>query len=70
MKYTDRISHYWPEFAKRGKQHITIEDVLRHDAGLCATHPPSEELAFRSVPKEISAYVEEFEQDFPTYSKR
>jgi CubicO group peptidase (beta-lactamase class C family) len=28
------IAAYWPEFAQAGKNHITLEDVLTHSAGL------------------------------------
>ena len=34
LKYNDNVSKHWPEFAQNGKEHITIADVLRHDAGL------------------------------------
>lgn len=32
----DPISTYWPEFAQGGKSHITIRQLLAHQAGLCA----------------------------------
>ena len=34
MKYTDKISSYWPEFGQKGKEDITVADLLRHEAGL------------------------------------
>jgi len=34
MKYTDKISSYWPEFGQNGKEDITVADLLRHEAGL------------------------------------
>ena len=34
IAYEDRVSKYWPEFSKNGKEDITIQDVLRHDSGL------------------------------------
>eukprot|EP00935_MAST-01C_sp_MAST-1C-sp1_P000180 g180.t1 len=32
--YDDLVSAHWPEFAQNGKAHLTIADVMRHDAGL------------------------------------
>ncbi|WP_405163855.1 beta-lactamase family protein [Nocardia sp. NBC_01499] len=29
-----RVSHYWPEFAVHGKRHITLRELLSHQAGL------------------------------------
>ena len=34
LKYEEKISFYWPEFAKNGKGELTLEDVLRHESGL------------------------------------
>ena len=34
MKYTEKISSYWPEFGQNGKEDITVADLLRHEAGL------------------------------------
>jgi CubicO group peptidase (beta-lactamase class C family) len=34
--YDDRISKYWPEFAQKGKEKITIRQLLAHQAGLFA----------------------------------
>ena len=39
-RYTDKVSDHWPEFAANGKAHLTIADVLRHDAGLHAFDEP------------------------------
>lgn len=33
------VSHYWPEFAAQGKQHITIKMLLTHVSGLPAMIP-------------------------------
>ena len=32
--YDERISKYWPEFAQRGKEMITVRQLLSHQAGL------------------------------------
>merc|ERR1711874_198361 len=29
MKYTEKISTYWPEFGQNGKENITVADLLR-----------------------------------------
>jgi len=34
--YDERISKYWPEFAQKGKDRITIRQLLAHQAGLFA----------------------------------
>jgi len=34
--YDERISKYWPEFAQKGKDGITIRQLLAHQAGLFA----------------------------------
>ncbi len=34
--YDDRIAKYWPEFAQKGKENITIRQLLAHQAGLFA----------------------------------
>ncbi|ETN84304.1 hypothetical protein NECAME_06937 [Necator americanus] len=34
LKYSDKISSFWPEFAKQGKENITVEMVLAHTSGL------------------------------------
>jgi len=33
-EYSDPVAKFWPEFAARGKQHITIQHALSHEAGL------------------------------------
>ena len=34
--YDDRVAEYWPEFAQQGKHHVTIRQLLAHQAGLFA----------------------------------
>ena len=34
FKYEDVVAKHWPEFAHNGKEHVTIADVFRHQAGL------------------------------------
>ncbi len=34
MSYDDTVATYWPEFAANGKEHITIGQMMSHQAGL------------------------------------
>ena len=34
LRYDDPVAEYWPEFAENGKEHVTIAQVLSHQAGL------------------------------------
>lgn len=36
----ERVAHYWPEFAAKGKQRVTVRELLSHQAGLPQTTPP------------------------------
>jgi CubicO group peptidase (beta-lactamase class C family) len=38
--YDAAVVTYWPEFAQAGKQHITIRQLLAHEAGLCVIDEP------------------------------
>src|SRR4026208_86521 len=40
LEYDDRVSKYWPEFAQRGKERITVRQLLAHQAGLYALDVP------------------------------
>ncbi len=35
FSWEEKVATYWPEFAQHGKQHITVEQLLAHQAGLC-----------------------------------
>jgi CubicO group peptidase (beta-lactamase class C family) len=41
LSYDDAVASVWPEFAQHGKQHITIAQVLSHQAGLPAFEQPT-----------------------------
>ena len=34
LQYEEKMAKYWPAFGQHGKEQITVEDVLRHEAGL------------------------------------
>jgi CubicO group peptidase (beta-lactamase class C family) len=36
LDYEERVCTYWPEFAQRGKERITVRQLLAHQAGLFA----------------------------------
>ncbi len=38
--YEAPVTHYWPEFAQNGKEHITIRQLLAHEAGLAVIEEP------------------------------
>jgi CubicO group peptidase (beta-lactamase class C family) len=40
LDYEERVCTYWPEFAQRGKETITVRQLLAHQAGLFAFDEP------------------------------
>lgn len=36
LDYDERVCTYWPEFAQNGKEHITVRQLISHQAGLFA----------------------------------
>jgi len=40
LDYDERVCTYWPEFAQRGKENITVRQLLAHQAGLFALDVP------------------------------
>lgn len=36
----ERVAHYWPEFAAKGKARVTVRQLLSHQAGLPQATPP------------------------------
>jgi len=40
LDYEARVARYWPEFAQRGKETITVRQLLAHQAGLFALEEP------------------------------
>jgi CubicO group peptidase (beta-lactamase class C family) len=35
LDYDERVAAYWPEFGQSGKEHVTVRQLLGHQAGLC-----------------------------------
>ncbi|MCX6130059.1 MAG: serine hydrolase [Proteobacteria bacterium] len=46
IDFTAPIAHYWPEFGANGKEGITVETLLSHQAGLPALSEPISPLGF------------------------
>ena len=40
LDYDERVSTYWPAFAQRGKERVTVRQLLAHQAGLYALDEP------------------------------
>jgi len=40
LNYDERVCTYWPEFGQRGKEKITVRQLLAHQAGLFAFDEP------------------------------
>lgn len=40
FEYDAPIASYWPEFAQNGKEHITVRQLLAHEAGLSSIEQP------------------------------
>jgi CubicO group peptidase (beta-lactamase class C family) len=40
LDYDAPVATYWPEFATNGKQHVTVRQLLSHQAGLAAIDRP------------------------------
>jgi len=36
LKYEEKVSTYWPEFASNGKEDITVGMLMSHQAGICS----------------------------------
>jgi len=73
IKYTDKISKHWPEFAANGKEEVTIADLMRHEAGLAAfdqSVEPGKLMKDDIKNNEIGMVIEEQKQKFPPTGKR
>jgi CubicO group peptidase (beta-lactamase class C family) len=40
LSYDARVTDYWPEFAQRGKDSVTVRQLLSYQAGLAVVSPP------------------------------
>ena len=40
LDYDEPVGRYWPEFAQQGKEHVTVRQLLAHQAGLFSLDVP------------------------------
>ncbi len=68
LKYDEKVSKYWPEFAQKGKGDLKLADVMRHEAGLAYIHHTwkGDDFYPENIKKNpIGKVIEEAEQKFP-----
>ncbi|XP_059178460.1 beta-lactamase domain-containing protein 2-like [Physella acuta] len=53
LRYDEKIAKYWPDFAKNGKEEITLEMLLSHKAGLPALSNNFELSWMKDDPKKL-----------------
>jgi CubicO group peptidase (beta-lactamase class C family) len=46
LRYDDTVASHWPEFARNGKEAITVSQMMSHQAGLAAVDP---QLGFEEI---------------------
>lgn len=49
LDYDARVCEYWPEFAQRGKEQVTVRQLLAHQAGLFAFDEPVSRAVFADL---------------------
>ncbi|WP_197073448.1 serine hydrolase [Clostridium polynesiense] len=67
INVSDKVSKYIPEFAKSGKENVTIEDLLTHTSGLTPWKPT---FYHASNPHEVLEYISALPLEYPTGTKR
>ena len=57
LDYEERVSNYWPEFGCNGKEDITVEMLLSHQAGICgsATNEVQDYYNQKTMAEELAA---------------
>lgn len=63
IDYDERVATYWPEFAQRGKERITVRQLLSHQAGLFAF----DEEVDRDVVADLDALAEVMARQRPAW---
>lgn len=59
LDYNKLVSYYWPEFRKNGKENITVEMLMSHQAGLSITNGTIDIRLLRTNPRKVEAFLEE-----------
>jgi CubicO group peptidase (beta-lactamase class C family) len=49
IELNQRVAEFWPEFGQSGKDKITLEQLLSHQAGVCALDQPVDVLDYEGV---------------------
>jgi len=72
LDYDARITDYWPEFGRHGKEKTTVADLMRHEAGLPSAGPMAAEdcLAANIKQNKLGKVIEESEQEWPKEGRR
>jgi CubicO group peptidase (beta-lactamase class C family) len=63
LDYEEPVARYWPEFAQHGKGHITVRQLLAHQAGLFAFDEPVD----RSVVRDLDRLAVVLARQKPTW---
>ena len=63
LDYEERVATYWPEFARQGKEKITVRQLLAHQAGLFAFDEPVD----RSVVADLDRLAVVLARQKPTW---
>ena len=63
LDYEERVATYWPEFAQRGKDTITVRQLLAHQAGLFAFDEPVD----RSIVADLDRLAAVLARQRPTW---
>ncbi|XP_061181860.1 BAI1-associated protein 3-like [Saccostrea echinata] len=59
LDYKKRVSCYWPEFGKNGKENITVEMLLSHQAGLSITNGTIDIRLLKTNQTKVEEFLEE-----------
>src|SRR6476661_9252537 len=63
LDYDERVCTYWPEFGQRGKDKITVRQLLAHQAGLFAFDEPVD----RSVVADLDKLADVLARQSPAW---
>ncbi|XP_062606408.1 beta-lactamase domain-containing protein 2-like [Saccostrea cucullata] len=58
LDYGKLVSYYWPEFGKKGKENITVDVLLSHQAGLSITDGTIDIRLLRTNPRKVEEFLE------------
>ncbi|XP_062592541.1 beta-lactamase domain-containing protein 2-like, partial [Saccostrea cucullata] len=61
LDYKKRVSYYWPEFGKNGKENITVDMLLSHQAGLSITKGTIDIRLLKTNQTKVEEFLEEQE---------